>query len=291
MDQVYVNATGESVALQKYTIKPELYYGKQHITDAKFYWKLDEDVLADSSATLEYTVAEDTEVSDDIIIHVYYGTPESYHAHTKYTIVRLEESYDMDLVVTPTQLVQHTNSKFDYTNISIQIKKRNLKDQAEKQINNLADLPNGYTLYDNNTELKSLNIPVDSKEHTITLKKGDYIIDRVTVNIVKDGKDGTGIDIVDSYLTAAELETAYLDNSIGNLIKGNAYVVGGHKLYVYGGEYKEFEDAFTIIDYKGEDGYSSEQIFILSNNTDVSCPSHEGVEANEWNKLEYCPKD
>lgn len=218
-----------------------------------------------------------------------------------FKIICLSSSNDYDLKLSTGIVHVNKNWGFSHNTIDVNITQTTIGAEGDTKI--LTEWNNLTVKYriDNNAEillegkqitLTNLSSP---QKITVNLYQGETLIDTAYVEFIcdgKDGADGTGIDIVGSYGTIAELEIAFSDGSITQdstgLNKGDAFIVNGNLLYVYTDNGDTFDEAFECIDYAGEDGYSNEQIFILSN-TEPDCPPYDGIDTSVWNAIDYIP--
>lgn len=218
-----------------------------------------------------------------------------------FKIICLSSSNDYDLKLSTGIVHVNKNWGFSHNTIDVNITQTTIGVEGDTKI--LTEWNNLTVKYriDNNAEISlegkqiTLTNLSSPQKITVNLYQGETLIDTAYVEFIydgKDGADGTGIDIVGSYGTIAELEIAFSDGSITQdsigLNKGDAFIVNGNLLYVYTDNGDTFDEAFECIDYAGEDGYSNEQIFILSS-TEPNCPSYDGIDTSVWNAIDYIP--
>lgn len=183
--------------------------------------------------------------------------------HVKtFTVVISKDTVDYDLTCSNSILHKYTDGNIYPNTLTVSIRKHDFGNKSS--IETLSTVPAGYKLniIGNTTETigENQSIPsIKSSDYqngcTIELLKNDNELrDIVSIEVISDGqngRDGTGIVIKGRYTTEADLISAFEEqkNSSKEWVIGDSFVVGESTLYVFTGNWTNFEDAFNCIVY------------------------------------------
>ena len=183
--------------------------------------------------------------------------------HVKtFAVVISKATVDYDLACSHSILHKYTDGNIYPNTLTVSIIKRTVGN--ESSIETLSTVPAGYKLNIIGNTTKTIgenqSIPsIKSSDYqngcTIELLKNDNVLqDIVSIEVISDGqngRDGTGIVIKGRYTTEAELRAAFEEqvNASQEWVIGDSFVVGESTLYVFTGNWTNFEDAFNYIVY------------------------------------------